>query len=156
MIRSFRLDDIDYIIHSHYDLFNKEFNYDLSFREFVAERVKGIVDRSDRKENIWILDIEGKQSGSICITKVNEETAQLGLFLVDPDIRGAGYGQQLIQTALDFCKELGFKSIILWTNTEHVSARRMYKQNGFELKETRTETLSNKQLIEEKWELTIA
>lgn len=52
------------------------------------------------------LEVEGKQKGSISIKKVNENTAQLGLFLVEPDIRGAGNGQQLVQTAIDFCKEL--------------------------------------------------
>ncbi|WP_372508751.1 GNAT family N-acetyltransferase [Pseudalkalibacillus decolorationis] len=35
----------------------------------------------------------------------------LRLFLVEPNVRGAGYGQQLVQTAIDFCKELGFKNL---------------------------------------------
>ncbi|WP_051957363.1 GNAT family N-acetyltransferase [Bacillus sp. UNC322MFChir4.1] len=156
MIRTYRLDnDVDYIINSHYELYSREFNYDLSFRNFIADSVKGFVERCDNKENIWILELEGKQSGSISIKKVNKDTAQLGLFLVDPTVRGAGYGQQLVQTAIDFCKKLDFRNIILWTNSELTSARRIYKKNGFVLKETRIQTLSNKKLTEEQWELNL-
>lgn len=155
MIRKFTLDDADYIINSHYEIYNKEFKYDLSFRDFIQERVKSLIKRSDPKENIWILEVDGKPNGSICIQKVNEDIAQLGLFLVEPGVRGTGYGNRLVQTAIDFCKEIGFKKIILWTNSELISARRIYTKNGFELKETRNQILSNKELIEERWELTI-
>ncbi|MFS1514288.1 GNAT family N-acetyltransferase [Chengkuizengella sp. SCS-71B] len=155
MIRTFKQDDINYIINSHYKLYNREFNYDLSFRDFIENSVNGFIKRSNIKENIWILEIQGNKSGSISIKKVNEETAQLGLFLVDPNARGAGYGQQLVQTAIDFCKEFGFKKIVLWTNSELTSARRIYERNGFQLKEIRIQTLSKKELIEERWELFI-
>ncbi|MGO4349447.1 hypothetical protein AB4Z45_28595 [Paenibacillus sp. MCAF9] len=80
MIRPFQLEDVDYIINSHYNLYNKEFQYDLSFRAFIADRVHGFIERSDSNENIWILESEGKQRSSISIHKVNEDTAQLGLF----------------------------------------------------------------------------
>ncbi|WP_054974498.1 GNAT family N-acetyltransferase [Paenibacillus sp. A3] len=155
MIRNFTLDDVDYIINSHYEIYNREFQYDLSFRDFIEKRVKGLVERSDDKENIWILEVDGKSSGSICIMKINEDSAQLGLFLVAAHVRGAGYGNRLVRTAIDFCKEIGFKRIILWTNSELISARRIYEKNGFQLKETRSQILSNKELIEERWELTI-
>ncbi|MEC0208849.1 GNAT family N-acetyltransferase [Paenibacillus ehimensis] len=155
MIRKFTLDDVDYVINSHYEIYNREFKYDLSFRDFIEKRVKGLVERSDNKENIWILEVDGKPNGSICIKKVNEDVAQLGLFLVEPSVRGTGYGHRLVRTAIDFCKETGFKKIILWTNRELISARRIYEKNGFQLKEARNQILSNKELVEERWELTI-
>ncbi|SDS84719.1 Ribosomal protein S18 acetylase RimI [Paenibacillaceae bacterium GAS479] len=155
MIRTFSIEDTDYIINSHYELYNKEFNYDLSFREFITNSVNAFIARSDHKEQIWILEIEGIQAGSISIKKATEDTAQLGLFLVEPHVRGTGLGQQLLQTAIDFSRESGFKLIILWTNKELVSARRIYANNGFKLIETRTQLLSNKELIEEQWELII-
>ncbi|GKU78043.1 hypothetical protein L3i20_v224400 [Paenibacillus sp. L3-i20] len=92
------------------------------------------------------------QRGSISIKKVDEHTAQLGLFLVEPSLRGTGYGHQLVQRAITFCEEIKFKTIILWTNSELISARRIYSRNGFELMETRVQTLSNKELTEERWE----
>lgn len=155
MIRSFKHEDKDYIINSHYDLYNKEYNYDLSFRDFIIEKVEGIINRSSTKENIWILEIEGEKRGSISIQNVNDKVAQLGLFLVEPVKRGSGYGIQLVEKATAFCKVKGYQTVILWTNSDHISARRIYEKKGFQLKQKRRQTLSNKVLTEEKWELSI-
>ncbi|XOQ13868.1 MAG: N-acetyltransferase domain-containing protein [Shouchella clausii] len=151
MIRPFRPADKDYIIQSHYELYNREFQYDLSFRDFIADSVTGFMDRSNRRENIWILEISGKQKGSISIKEVSDDTAQLGLFLLDPSTRGCGYGQKLLETAIAFCKETSFENIILWTNSDHKAARKLYQRNGFELTETRVRLLSNKERTEEQW-----
>ncbi|MFP7286876.1 GNAT family N-acetyltransferase [Shouchella clausii] len=151
MIRTFRPADKDYIIQSHYELYNREFQYDLSFRDFIADSVTGFMDRSNPRENIWILEINGKQKGSISIKETSDDTAQLGLFLLDPSTRGCGYGQELLETAIAFCKETSFENIILWTNSDHKAARKLYQRNGFELTETRVRLLSNKELTEEQW-----
>jgi GNAT superfamily N-acetyltransferase len=155
LIRTFKLEEVDYIINSHYEIYNREYQYDLSFRDFITESVNGFIKRSDSKENIWILEIEGKPRGSISIKKVNDKIAQLGLFLVEPDLRGYGYGKQLVQTAIAFCKQNGYQTVILWTNSELKSARRIYEKYGFQLKENQIRILSNKELIEERWELSI-
>lgn len=151
MIRTFRPEDKGYIIQSHYELYNREFQYDLSFRDFIADSVTGFMDRSNPRENIWILEINGKQKGSISIKEASDDTAQLGLFLLDPSTRGCGYGQNLLETAIAFCKETSFENIILWTNSDHKAARKLYQRNGFERTETRVRLLSNKELTEEQW-----
>lgn len=153
MIRKYRLEDKDYIVNSHYDLYKSEFGYDFSFRKFIEKNVSGFIERADSYENIFILEIDGKQSGSISIKKVNDTIAQLGLFLVEPIVRGTGYGQKLVETAINFSREKGFENLILWTNSELKSARRIYERFGFKLKKTQMRILSNKELIEEKWEL---
>ncbi|MEI5907041.1 GNAT family N-acetyltransferase [Bacillus spongiae] len=155
MIRTYTVKDADYIIHSHYDQYHKEFQYDESFRNFIATSVQGFIERGHKRENIWIVELEGKQYGSISIKNVNDKTAQLGLFLIEQKVRGAGYGQQLIKIAIDYCKEMGYETIILWTNRELITARRLYEKNGFQLIESRARFLSNKKLIEECWELNL-
>lgn len=156
MIRSFHLEDTDYIIRSHYEIYNKEYHYDLSFKEFIENTLNEFIKRADRsKENIWILEMDDEPKGSIGITKVNEHVAQLRLFLVDPGVRGAGYGGQLIQKAIDFCREANYKTIILWTNSELKAARHLYEKYGFRLIETRIQTLSGQDLTEERWELSL-
>ncbi|GIN16689.1 MULTISPECIES: GNAT family N-acetyltransferase [Shouchella] len=151
MIRTFKPADKDYIIQSHYKLYHNEFQYDLSFRDFIADSVTGFMDRSNPRENIWILEINGKQKGSISIKEADDDTAQLGLFLLDPSTRGCGYGQKLLETAIDFCKEAGYETVILWTNSELTAARKLYQRNGFERTETRVRLLSNKERTEEQW-----
>ncbi|WP_129707737.1 GNAT family N-acetyltransferase [Priestia megaterium] len=156
MIRDLNENDKDYIINSHYKIYNKEYNYDLSFKEFIANSVNQYIKKENNSlENIWILDIDGFPKGSISIKRTNEDVAQLGLFLVDPSLRGTGLGKQLVQTAIDFCKKKNYKKVVLWTNSELVAARRIYENKGFQLIETRNQFLSNKELIEERWELSL-
>jgi len=155
MIRTFQKKDMLYIIHTHYQIYNKEYGYDLTFRDFITESVDGFIKRSDPKENIWILEIDGHPRGSISIKKVNENVAQLGLFLVEPEYRGSGYGKKLIEKAISFCQENNYKTIILWTNDQLQLARHLYESVGFQLVETRFQTLSNQKLLEEKWKLNI-
>ena len=156
MIRNFNENDKDYIIDSHYKIYNKEYNYDLSFKEYVSNSVNQYIKKANNSlENIWILDIDGCPKGSISIKSVSEDVAQLGLFLVDPSLRGTGLGKQLVQTAVDFCKERNYKKVVLWTNRELIAARRIYENKGFRLIETRNQILSNKELIEEQWELSL-
>src|SRR5690625_6027563 len=104
MIRSFTHEDKDYIINSHYELYNKEYNYDLSFRDIIEEKVEDIIKKSYDNENTWILEIERAKRGSISIRNVSDKVAQLGLFLVEPVTRGTGYGTQLGETAISFCR----------------------------------------------------
>lgn len=156
MIRSFKLDDGEFIINSHYDIYSKEYNFDLSFKDFIAKIIDDFIKRSDYlNEHIWILEIDDEPRGSIGITKVNESVAQLRLFLVDPSLRGSGQGGQLVQKVIDFCRENEYKTIILWTNSELKAARHLYEKFGFRIMETRKEILSNLELVEERWELSI-
>ncbi|WP_059105283.1 GNAT family N-acetyltransferase [Shouchella shacheensis] len=155
MIRTFKAEDVDYIIHSHYQLYNREFGYDLSFKNFIAESVNRFIERSSAEENIWILELNGEQKGSISIKIVNERTAQLGLFLVDPSIRGGGWGKKLVEQAIRFCRSLNVQEVMLLTNKELEAARKIYERSGFKLMETWVENKSNKDLVEEKWVLAL-
>lgn len=65
-------------------------------------------------------------------------------------------GGQLVQKAIDFCREKNYKTIILWTNSELKAARHLYEKFGFRIMETRKETLSNQELVEERWELSLS
>lgn len=41
MIRTYQPDDKDYIVNSHYELYNNEFGYDLTFKDFIEQSVNG-------------------------------------------------------------------------------------------------------------------
>jgi GNAT superfamily N-acetyltransferase len=71
--------------------------------------------------------------GSIAINGLVDNTAQLRWFLLHPSVRGAGLGKQLLQEAVDFCKERKFKSVSLWTISELKTAAHLYRQAGFQL-----------------------
>ncbi|GAS80529.1 hypothetical protein BK131_01640 [Paenibacillus amylolyticus] len=156
MIRTFVQKDLQYVIEAHIRIYRKEYNYDDSFAEFITNAVNsfGLMGNHSR-EMLWIVELNHSASGSIGLTQVNDNTAQLRWFLIEPEARGAGWGGQLIEQAVLFAKEKGYTSIILWTNESLDGARRLYQSVGFEVKEVRKQMLSGQELTEEQWELVL-
>lgn len=156
MIRTFVEKDLQYVIEAHIRIYRKEYNYDDSFAEFITNTVNSFgLTGNYSKEMLWIVELNQSTSGSLGVTQVNENTAQLRWFLIEPTARGAGWGRQLIEQAVLFAKEKGYTSMILWTNESLDGARRLYQSAGFEVKEVRKQVLSGQELTEEKWELAL-
>ncbi|WP_458460087.1 GNAT family N-acetyltransferase [Paenibacillus sp.] len=156
MIRTFVQKDLHYVIEAHIRIYRNEYNYDHSFAEFITNAVNSFgLTGNYSKEMLWIVELNQSTSGSIGVTQVNENTAQLRWFLIEPTARGAGWGGQLIEQAVLFAKEKGYTSMILWTNQSLIGARRLYQSVGFEVKEVHKQILSGQELTEEKWELAL-
>jgi GNAT superfamily N-acetyltransferase len=84
---------------------------------------------------LWIAEIDGRTVGSAAIVRVDDDTAQFRWFLVDEAYQKRGIGSRLINTALDFCRECGYKHVFLWTFKGLDPARRLYDKAGFILTE---------------------
>lgn len=155
-IRSFEPKDIDYIIKRHRALYEKEFGFTSEFGDYVEEYVHKFNEHYDaNKETIWIAEENGAPVGVIAIVKADDTTAQLRWFLIEPELRGRGLGHKLIDTAIEFCREKGYKHIFLWTVHILEPARHLYKQHGFSLTESKEHELWGHHLIEERWDLSI-
>ena len=61
--------------------------------------------------------------------------AHLRWFIVSPEAQRTGLGKQLLDRALGFCRERGYHRVYLYTFAGLDSARRLYEQAGFKLKE---------------------
>ncbi|XOI97421.1 GNAT family N-acetyltransferase [Paenibacillus polymyxa] len=156
MIRTFVQKDLQYVIEAHIRIYRNEYNYDHSFAEFITNAVNSFgLTGNHLREMLWIVELNQSASGSIGLTQVNENTAQLRWFLIEPEARGAGWGRKLIEQAVLFAKEKGYTSVILWTNESLIGARRLYQSVGFEVKEVRKQMLSGQELTEEQWELVL-
>jgi N-acetylglutamate synthase-like GNAT family acetyltransferase len=150
MIRSFNRGEEEYIIHSHYNFYNREYNFDLTFKEYIEQGVTSFIKNFDEeKDNIWVIEENGQLKGTIAISHITQEQAQLRWYLLDNKIMGQGYGKQLLLTAINFCKEKNYESIILWTNNRLTQARRLYNRFGFILIESKEQYLSNQLLVTE-------
>jgi GNAT superfamily N-acetyltransferase len=57
---------------------------------------------------------------------------ELAKMAVDPSVRGRGYGDQLMQIALDWACEKKAERVILLSNTSLEPAITLYKKHGFE------------------------
>lgn len=155
MIRSIiNEEDVNYVVDLHWRIYTHDYNYDSSFIEFFTEPMKPFAKNLDvEKENLWILENAGERKGTIAIMKFDECTAQLRWLLIEPESRNQGSGKNLVEEAVQFCKERGYKSVFLWTNNSLSSARHLYELSGFQIIRTKTRKLSDQELFEEKWEL---
>lgn len=148
--------DTGHLIHLHGTLYSREYGYDNTFEAYVARGLADFVlNHNPEKERIWIAEDEGKIIGSVTIVRVTEEEAQLRWYFVLPEYRGKGLGQKLIGETVDFCRSIGYKSIILWTTSELKAAAHLYKKEGFVKTEEKTHVIWGSERTEEKYMLII-
>ncbi|OGO77428.1 MAG: MarR family transcriptional regulator [Clostridiales bacterium GWB2_37_7] len=155
-IRVFEPKDIAYVIDRHRSLYEAEFGFTSEFGDYVEEYVNKFVAHHDKsKETLWIAEENGAAVGVIAIVKVDDITAQLRWFLIEPELRGRGLGHRLMDAAIDYCKEKGYKHIFLWTVNILEPARHLYNAHGFSLTECKEHELWGHHLVEERWDLSL-
>lgn len=154
-IRTYENKDIEYIIKRHREIYEAEYGFSSEFGDYVEKYVKKFDESHDElKENIWVVEENGKPSGVIAIVRADDNTAQLRWFLVEPGMRGKGLGYMLLKYAIDFCVDRGYRHIFLWTVGLLETARHLYKSFGFILTETANNDSWTKDVIkEERWDL---
>jgi ribosomal protein S18 acetylase RimI-like enzyme len=147
-------DDLEYIINAHCRIYSREYNFDDSFRQFIVRSVNNFM-HNNKKEQIWIVDLDGHRRGSIGIVDAGNGAAQLRWFLIEPECRGKGYGRELMEKAIQHSKDFKFEKIILFTHSQLLTARKLYANYGFKIAESHKEMYSGQEVIEERWELNL-
>ncbi len=154
-LRSYTKEDVDYVIERQLSLYESErhFTSDV-WKRYVKEGVYDFVERYDsEKDYMFILEYNGNPAGCVAITHTEDDIAQLRYFFVEPELRGIGAGQMLIDNALKFCREKKYSYIFLWTVSAQETARRLYKNAGFKLTETEENDTWGIKVVEEKWDM---
>jgi GNAT superfamily N-acetyltransferase len=148
--------DIGYVIYLHGILYAEEYGLDRTFEGDVAARM-GEFARAfdDRRDFFAVAENEGRIVGSVAINGHEDQTAQLRWFLLHPSARGAGVGKKLLNEALNFCRERGFRSVNLWTISELKTAAHLYRSAGFQLIEENTIEIWGGVRTEQRYELTL-
>ena len=153
-IRNHRTGDVGYLVHQHALFYFREYGFDISFESYVARPMLDFIENYNEKtEHLWVVEKNNRIMGSIAIVNVDDETAQLRWFLLEPEVCGKGLGKKLLKTAVDFCNEKKYKKIILLTMSELLTARALYARYGFKLKEAEKHEIWGRLLEEELWEL---
>lgn len=153
-IRIATKDDQTYIVESHSQIYKKERNFDESFKEFIEASVSNIFSPVYAGE-VWLLEKKGKPCGSIAVSLLSRDVAQLRLFLIEPSGRGQGGAKQLMDQAINYAKDQGVSEMILWTSSNQEAARTIYEKYGFVLTESKTSFLSKQYVEEEKWTMAL-
>lgn len=154
VIRTYKPEDIDYIIKRHREIYDIEYGFGSEFGDYVEKYVNEFNEKhDDTKENIWVAEMKGKPVGVIALVRADEISAMLRWFLIEPEMRGKGLGHRLMETFMNFCREKDYKHVFLWTVDKLKVARHLYSKYGFKLTETKVNDSWGNHIIEERWDL---
>ena len=153
-IRTRQPGDLGYIAYRHAVLYSKEYALDPIFETYVLESLLTYA-KSPQGGTIWVAECEGRIAGFIAIVGINEDTAQLRWFLIEPDFRGLGLGRRLMATAMDYCREKKYRQVFLWTFHGLDAACHLYESQGFVLTEQVRSDTWKQGILEERWELVL-
>lgn len=152
VIREHKPGDPSLVCYYYYKLFEKQYAFNGSVEKYF---MSGILELFDEREGsrLWIVEKDGQIAGSIAIIKRGEGEAQLRWFGVDMALQGQGLGNTLMRKAMDFCKDKGYKHVILWSMDILKPALHLYEKFGFVLTETKPNyEWASYAITEEKWE----
>lgn len=155
-LRSFQPGDMGWVIHRHGLLYAQEYGWNAEFEALVAGIVAEFIQRFDpATERCWIAEMNGAIVGSVFLVRVDEQTCKLRLLLVEPQARGMGLGGRLVEECIRFARRVGYRRMVLWTNSVLLAARRIYARAGFRLIESEAYQGFGQDLVGETWELTL-
>ena len=152
----FRPGDIGYVIYMHGIFYSKLYGFDTTFDGYVAEPMGAFAKNyNPERERLWIVEKDNEIVGSIAMVDIDRDTAQLRWFILLDAVQGQGIGRKLIQEAIQFCRDAGYKNILLWTASQLDAAKYLYESVGFELSESLTHEIWGVDLTEERYDLAL-
>ena len=148
--------DIGWVVQRHGELYAREYRYDAQFEALVAAIAARFVQRFDaRHERCWIANCGGANVGSVFVVRQSSDVAKLRLLLVDPEARGRGLGARLVGECVRFARRAGYRSMVLWTQSELDAARRIYQRAGFRCMRRQAHHSFGRDLVAETWRLAL-
>ena len=80
----------------------------------------------------WIAD-DGPVVGMVGIERQASDTAELRRMAVRKPRRRQGIGRELLETAEAFCRDYGYRRIVLSTSELQLAASRLYDSSGYRM-----------------------
>ena len=156
ILRAHQPGDMGWVVHRHGVLYAQEYGYDETFEALVAEiAAKFILHFDPKRERCWIAEKEGEIVGSVFLVNKSKTVAKLRLLLVEPEARGRGLGARLVGQCISFARRAGYRSMVLWTQSELTAARQLYERAGFRRTRRQAHHSFGRDLVAETWRLTL-
>lgn len=153
LLRAPQPGDIGWVIHRHGALYAAEYGWDASFEALVGTVAIGFAQSHDPAcERCWIATRGDGILGSAFVMRKDAEVAKLRLVYVEPHARGHGLGRTLVEAAMAFARDAGYKRMTLWTNDVLLPARRLYERLGFTMTAQEPHLSFGHSLVGETWE----
>lgn len=147
-----------WLIQRHGEYYEENDGFDATFEPLVAEILVAFArDHDPGTERGWIAESAGRRLGSIfCVQSGEDGVAKLRLFFLEPDARGLGLGQRMLEACIEFARERGYRRMRLWTHESHEAACALYRKNGFTCTESEPVASFGQALVEQTWEMNLA
>ena len=129
--------DLGMVVHLHGVHYWREYGLDVSFEPYVARPLADFVLAGNGR--LWIAEQGDRIVGSIAMVDAEANVGQLRWFLVVPETRGTGLGKALLDAALAYARERGYRHVYLWTFADLDGALRLYERAGFKITERKTD-----------------
>jgi DNA-binding MarR family transcriptional regulator/GNAT superfamily N-acetyltransferase len=156
LLRPHQSGDMGWVVHRQGVLYAQEYGYDERFEALAAEIVAKFIQHYDpKRERCWIAEKDGEIVGSVFVTAKSKAVAKLRLLYVEPSARGLGIGSRLVSECVRFARQVGYKKMVLWTQSELDAARHIYKKAGFRVVEKTRHHSFSKDLVAETWQLSL-
>lgn len=97
-------------------------------REILGDPRGKIVDAGGQV--FFVLD-RGEVQGTCAVLRHSAEECEIAKMAVAPGARGRGFGDLLMEACLGFAREIGFRRIVIVSNTVLEPAIRLYRKHGF-------------------------
>ena len=131
---------------------------DISFETQVGRELSEFVARFQTgQDGLWVANVAGGFAGSVAIDGSDAATqgARLRWFIVAPAFQGSGIGKALLEKSIQFCKEVGYQRVFLWTFEGLETARYLYESVGFRLSQEHEVRQWGRDIKEQRFDLTL-
>ena len=111
----------------------------LTVRNIVLSEVEYAQMVASPSNRLFLLLYEERVVGMLTVGMYASPTgtkAWIEDVVVEEGLRGSGFGRQLMDRALEFCREKGIATVYLTSNPKRVAANSLYQRMGFVRKET--------------------
>ena len=153
--RGYVAGSIGRVVELHGTYYNAHWKFGPFFESKVAAELAAFIGRYDKsRDSFWTASLDGRIEGSITIDGIDGtgKGAHLRWFIVSDALRGKGLGNRLIRSAMDFCRDKGYKSVYLWTFEGLNPARHLYEKHGFKLVEQHSGMQWGTEVVEQQFE----
>ena len=148
-----------WVVYREATLYGQEYHFDSHFEALVARIVSDFITNFDEaRERCWIAEVGSNPVGHVFLVKHPDQphAAKLRLLCVEPEARGLGLGQALVNECVQFARSVGYRKIVLWTQSILTPAQRIYQKAGFLLVHEEPHHSFGHDLVGQTWELDLS
>ena len=123
--------DLGRVITLHGECYESLPGFGMTFEAFVARTIAEYVLDAGANGRMWLAERDGILVGCTAIVLRDNTRGQLRWVLVDPTARGVGLGKELVNRALDWCRDHHCETVFLETTDGLPESESLYAALGF-------------------------